>query len=334
MIRIGIMSFAHLHAEGYVQNIRAVSGAELVGAADDDAARGAHFADKLGVPLWTTYEDLLAHHLHGVIVCSENARHRALVEMAAHAGIHVLCEKPLATTLPDARAMLEACTRAGVILMTAFPMRFSPPLLEARRALDAGRLGNIACFAATNQGQNPRRHRDWFVNRKLAGGGAVIDHTVHLADVLRWYLASDVVEVYAQTTDLLPGGGGEVETGGLLLLTFANGAFATVDCSWSRPVSYPTWGGLTLDVVGERGAMSVDAFRQNLAIYPEDPPDISWRNWGSDANQTMMAEFVSAIRERRAPAVTGLDGYRALEVVAAAYESARTGQPVRLPLAD
>jgi len=332
VIRLGIMSVAHLHAEAYVENIRAIPGAELVGVADEDKTRGAHFARTLGVRLWPTYEDLLAQHLHGVIVCSENARHRALVEMAARTGIHVLCEKPLATTLADARAMVTACTQAGVSLMVALPMRFSAPLLEVRRALDAGRLGEIFCCTTTNQGQNPRRHRDWFVDKRLAGGGAVMDHTVHLVDALRWYLHSEVTEVYAQTTDLLPGGNGEVETGALILLTFANGVFATIDCSWSRPASYPTWGGLTVDLIGQHGVMRVDAFRQTLTIYPERSPGIHWEYWGSDANQGMIAEFVSAIQERRAPAVTGVDGVRALEVIVAAYESARTGWPVRLTM--
>jgi predicted dehydrogenase len=230
--------------------------------------------------------------------------------------------------------MLDACARAGVILMAAFPMRYSAPLLEARRALDDGRLGDIACCVGVNQGQNPRRHRGWFVQKSLAGGGAVMDHTVHLVDVLRWYLRSEVVEVYAQATGLLPGGDGEVETGGLLLLTFANRVFATVDCSWSRPASYPTWGGLALELVGARGAMFVDAFRQNLTVYPESSPVLSWRYWGSDSNRSMIADFISAIQQDRAPTVTGVDGYRALEVVLAAYESARSGRPVRLPLAE
>ncbi len=75
-------------------------------------------------------------------------------------------------------------------------------------------------------------------------------------------------------------------------------------------------------------------FAKNLTIYPDRSPTISLRNWGPDANQAMISEFVSAIRERRRPVVTGSDGYRALETVIAAYESAHTGQPVRLPLAN
>ncbi len=334
MIRLGLMSFAHVHAEAYVENIRGILDARIVGAADDDRSRGEHYASKLGVQGFPTYEDLLAQHLDGVIVCSENARHRDLVEMAARARVPVLCEKPLATTLSDARAMIEVCARAGVILMVAFPMRFSAPVVQARQAVDEGRVGQIACCVGTNQGQNPRRQRAWFVDKQLAGGGAVMDHTVHLVDLLRWYLRTEVAEVYAQTTGLLPGGNGQVETGGLILLTLANGLFASIDCSWSRPASYPTWGGLALELIGERGILRVDAFRQNLVLYPERSPAAQWQPWGSDPNQAMMAEFVSAIREHRDPAVTGTDGYRALEVILAAYESARTGQPVRLPAAD
>ena len=334
MIRLGLMSFAHVHAEAYVDNVRGMPDTQLVGAADDDRARGEHFAAKLGVQTFPSYADLLGQHLDGVIVCSENSRHRALVEMAAQAGVSVLCEKPLATTLADARAMIEACAGASVTLMVAFPMRFSAPLLQARHAVDEGRVGKIACCIGTNQGQNPRRHREWFVDKQLAGGGAVMDHTVHLVDILRWSLRTEVAEVYAQTTGLLPGGDEEVETGGLLLLTLANGLFASIDCSWSRPASYPTWGGLALELIGERGVLRVDAFRQNLVIYPQRSPAMQWQPWGSDANQAMMAEFVSAIREHRDPAVTGTDGYRALEVITAAYDSARTGQPVRLSVAD
>src|SRR2546428_744056 len=249
--------------------------------------------------------------------------------MAARAGVHVLCEKPLATTLTDAHAMLEACQQGGVSLMVALPMRFSAPLLEVRRVLDAKRLGEIFCCVSTNQGQNPRRHRDWFVDKRLAGGGAGMDHTGHLVDALRWDLRSEVAEGDAQTTDLLPGGNGDVETGGVILLTFANGVFATIDCSWSRPASYPTWGGLTVELIGQHGVMRVDAFRQNLTIYPERSPGIHWEYWGSDANQGMIGEFVSAIQERRAPAVAGGGGVWGPVVILAPDETSRTGRAGR-----
>ena len=88
--------------------------------------------------LYRSYEEMLATKPDGVVICSENSKHRPLVEMAAAAGVHVLCEKPIATTLDDAKSIISACERAGVVLMTAFPMRFSTPLVEVKQRLDAG----------------------------------------------------------------------------------------------------------------------------------------------------------------------------------------------------
>ena len=334
-MRLGIMSFAHLHAEAYTQNLRALPDVELIGFSDTDPARGRHFAELYGARWFETHEALLAEKPDGVIVCSENARHKELALMAAEAGAHVLCEKPLATTVEDARAIIEACRRAGVRLMTAFPMRFSAPVIEVKKALDAGTLGHVYGCSATNQGQLPRLHtaypRDWFVDKELAGGGAAADHIVHVADLLRWYLGSEVVEVYAEVNDVFYSREvSDVETGGLVMLTFANGTFATIDFSWSKPANYPTWGGLTMELVGENGLVTLDPFKQVAAVYHQQKSP-RWAYWGSDANQAMIAEFVAAIREGRQPAITGEDGLRAVEIVQAAYRSAEQGQPVRLP---
>jgi predicted dehydrogenase len=329
-MKIGIMSFAHLHAEAYIQNLRAIPGVELIGLADEDVARGQRYAQQFGAPFFPSYESLLAAMPAGVLVCSENSKHRHLVEMAAGAGVHMLSEKPLATSLEDAQAMIDACDRAGVKLMTAFPMRFSAPLSEVKARLDAGELGQVYCFNSTNQGELPKRHRAWFVDPKLAGGGAVLDHTVHLVDIMRWYLGSEVVEVYCQTNKIFHADEVEVETGGLLMLSFANGVFASIDCSWSKPDYYPTWGGLTFEMVTERGAVQVDAFKQNLTVYSQSLQRPVWAHWGSDSNQAMLEEFVASIREDRPPKVTGLDGYRALEVALAAYSSAQSGHPEHL----
>ncbi len=329
-MKIGIMSFAHHHAEAYIDNLRHAPGVELIGLADEDTQRGQHFAQVFHAPYFDSYRALLDARPEAVIVCSENSKHRPVVEMAAAARVHVLCEKPLATHTADSQAMVDACRQAGVKLMTAFPMRFSAPLLEVKARLDSGDLGQVFCVNATNQGEAPRHHRAWFVDKELAGGGALTDHVVHLVDILRWYLGSEVAEVYAQSNRMMHADTVEVETGGLVMLTFANGVFASIDCSWSKPHYYPTWGGLTFELVTERGAVIVDAFKQYLTIYSHSVGRAQWAPWGSDMNQAMIDEFVAAIREDRTPRVTGLDGHRAVEIVAAAYESAHSGQPVRL----
>jgi predicted dehydrogenase len=122
----------------------------------------------------------------------------------------------------------------------------------------------------------------------------------------------------------------DVETGALEMLTFENGVFATIDASWSRPPYWPTWGGLIFEMVTQRGAVVVDAFRQNLNVYRHEWQRSNWSYWGSDMNHAMVSEFASAIRENRPPNVTGMDGLRAVEATLAAYESDRMGQTVQV----
>ena len=332
-MRLAIMSFAHVHAEGYAHNLRHAPGVEFIGIADDNAERGREAAERHGTRFYESYAALLAERPDGVVICCENTRHRELVELAAAAGVNVLCEKPLATTVEDARAIIDACERAGVTLMTAFPMRFSAPAREVKQIVDGGTLGTIYGISSTNNGQCPYSERAWFVDKALSGGGAMSDHIVHLADLLRWYLDSEVVEVYAQSNHILYSEAApDVETGGLVSLLFDNGTFATIDCSWSKPLYYPTWGGLAMELVGEGGFTVMDAFKQNVTIYSAARGRAAYGYWGSDANQAMVNEFVAALRERRAPLVTGYDGLKASEIMAAAYRSAERGEPVRLPL--
>lgn len=330
MTRIGILSFAHHHGEAYISNLRRMEGVDLIGVADDDPMRGQTIAAQNQAQYFHTYEDLLEAKPDGVIICTENNRHRPLVEMAASRGIHILCEKPLATTLEDARAIVEACHRADVLLMTAFPMRFSAPLLEIKTRLDNGDFGEVYCFNATNQGELPTKYRAWFADPELAGGGAIMDHTVHLVDIMRWLTGSEVKTVYARSNRIIHADEVEVETGALEMLTFDNDMFATIDASWSRPQYWPTWGGLTFEMVTRRGAILVDAFRQNLNVYRHDWQRSNWAYWGSDMNHAMVGEFATAIRENRSPRVTGMDGLRAVEATLAAYESDRTGKTVQV----
>jgi predicted dehydrogenase len=330
MIKIGILSFAHHHGEAYISSLRRIDGVQLLGVADDDSARGQKIASQNEAHFFPSYEELFDAEPDGVIICTENNRHRPLVEMAASRGVHVLCEKPIATTLEDTRAIVDACEKAAVFLMTAFPMRFSAPLLEIKAGLDRGDFGEVYCFNATNQGELPTKHRAWFVDPELAGGGAIVDHTVHLVDIMRWFTGSEVETMYARSNKIFHADEVQVETGALEMLTFENDVFATIDASWSRPQYWPTWGGLTFEMVTQRGVVVVDAFRQNLNVYRHEWQRSNWAYWGSDMNHAMVSDFAAAIRENRQPRVTGLDGLRAVEATLAAYESDRTGQTVQV----
>jgi len=122
--RIGMISFAHMHAFSYLQVLLSMRDIELIGIADDDAERGRQVATDVGLPYLDS--EMLLEEADGVIVTTENVRHRENVLRAAQAGVDVMCEKPLATTMEDGREMISACREAGVQLMTAFPCRFAP----------------------------------------------------------------------------------------------------------------------------------------------------------------------------------------------------------------
>ena len=318
-LRIGVMSFAHVHTPGFVA-ILASMGCELVGA-DHDAERAAAAGQRYGIEIAPDYDALLDRDLDGVVICAENVYHRELTEKAAAAGAYALTEKPIATTLADGRAMIEVCRKAEVGLMMAFPMRFAPPIAQVVATAQAGRLGQVVAIAGTNPGSCPG---GWFAQPELSGGGCVVDHTVHVADLMCAITGSTPKDVYAQINSIITPEFG-IETGGLVSIGFTDATIGTIDCSWSRLPTYPTWGGVTLEVIGTDGVMVVDAFGEHAALYGDRA---TWLGYGADANRPMVAEFLASIREQRMPVPDGTDGLNASAIAIAAYESAARAETV------
>ncbi|MEM3019424.1 MAG: Gfo/Idh/MocA family oxidoreductase, partial [Candidatus Bathyarchaeia archaeon] len=210
-------------------------------------------------------------------------------------------------------------------------MRYSRPAMIVKELLDRGTIGRIRAIVGTNR----LRHFQggWFVKPELSGGGAIMDHTVHLADLMRWYTGSEVETVYTEIGTNIDRSL-RVEDCFLTLLDFRNGVMASIDGSWSRPESFYTWGDVTLEVLGTDGTILLDAFRQVaylcLAGEPKNP--YQWHQWGCDVDKEMVKDFLSCIREDREPRATGFDGRQGTEITLASYESAKTGRPIRLPL--
>jgi UDP-N-acetylglucosamine 3-dehydrogenase len=321
------MSFAHMHAGSYAAALAELPNAQIAGVADDDETRGKDMAARYGAAYFTSYQALLAAGVDAVVICTENARHRDMTLLAASAGKHVLCEKPLATNVVDAMAMIAACQQAGVQLMTAFPCRFHPAMLRVKAMVEEGRIGRILAIKGTNRGRNPG---GWFIELEKSGGGAVMDHTVHVADLIRWLTGAEVTEVYAEVDNLI--NHADFDDVGFLTLQLSDGTFGTLDASWSRPKTFPFWGDVTLEIVGESGVISMDMFAQNLVLYSDTHGGISWVNWGSNMDLGLVHAFVSAVESGSPVPVTGEDGLRTVEVVQAAYRAADRKQPVTLPL--
>ncbi|MCM3740609.1 Gfo/Idh/MocA family oxidoreductase [Oceanobacillus luteolus] len=322
-MKVGIISFAHGHAYSYANALTELDGVEILGIADENEERGRKAAAEFNTEYYADYEDLLNQPIEAVVITSENSKHYEHVVAAAKKGKHILCEKPLAHTAEAAQAIIDICKEHNVILQTAFPVRFSTPVVEAKRIIDSGDLGNIVAIKATNRGTNPG---GWFVDREKSGGGAVIDHTVHVVDIIRWYTGAEVKEVYAEIGNLISDY--DIDDCGQLTMEFDNNMFATLDCSWSRNDAYPTWGDVMLEIVGTRGTLSVDAFGQKTNLYNRD--GAHWDFWGDDMDRGLVEDFISSVREGKNPSITGEDGLKALSVAIAAYESSKKQVPVQV----
>jgi len=325
MIRVGMLSFAHMHAASYAECIGQIEGAEIAGVYDRDKARGRTMAQNFHTDFYDKLEVFFGADLDAVIVCSENSRHRELAVAAAEAGKHVLCEKPIATTVEDAEAIIAACEANDVKLQVAFPCRFLLAITRAKQIVDAGKLGRILAIKGTNHGTMPG---GWFTDKALAGGGAVMDHTVHVADLMRWFLGAEVTEVYAEVGNMIYDD--HFDDCGTLTMTFDNGVFATLDPSWSRNRAYPTWGDVTMAITGTEGVLCVDALNQKVMLYDAEEGTGREVCVADNMDLFLIRDFIECISQDRAPSITGRDGLEAMRVALAAYESGELHQPVTI----
>lgn len=328
-LRLAIISFEHHHAHAYVAAFDRVKGAELVAVSDDNPERLEQVkAQHSHVPaFYGDYVSMLDHaEIDGVIICSSNRDHLPIALECAKRGKHILCEKPLGPTVEQSQQIIDACAETGVTLMTAFPVRFSPSIQETRKMILGGDLGRVIGVTTSNHGQMPG---GWFVDKELSGGGALIDHTVHVADVLRWMLEDEVESVYAEADTRLHDHL-KVEDVGQIIMRFKKGTVVSLDTSWSRPKSFTIWGDVKMAFKGEKANVTLDCFPEQINHFDDRAMKHTGFNMGEDLDQLMVQEFIDAVQEKREPLVTGLDGLKAVEVAMAAYESVEKGAPVKL----
>lgn len=324
-MKIGIMSFAHMHAHSYARALKRIPDVELVSIFDEDIDRGLEVAETYGTTYFKSQKGFLAQDMDAVIICSENNRHKEMVINAAKASKDVLCEKPIATNIKDAKKMIEVCEQEEVILQIAYPVRFSTVMQELKTKIDQDVLGEIIAFRTTNRGQNPG---GWFIDREQSGGGAVIDHTVHMVDIMRWFLGKEVTRVesivdsYFHQID--------IDDTGILTLEFENGVIASHDASWSRFKEFPTWGDATIEVIGTKNTFKVDINKEHLRIFTPDHKSLTHASFGNNRDLGLLRDFIACVRERRNPSISGYDGLKSLEVALAAYESNKLKKEVLL----
>jgi 1,5-anhydro-D-fructose reductase (1,5-anhydro-D-mannitol-forming) len=296
-----------------------------------DLARAREYAAEHGIPVG--YGDLQAAladpRIEAVWVTSPHSLHLAHVLACARAGRHVLCEKPLATTVADARQMVTACEQAGVRLGTGFHLRHHPLHIEARRLVHEGRLGQVV-YASAEWSTSARADADlapWRADPVMSGGGVFTATGVHALDLLRYVLDDEIESVSAEAD--AGTAAGEVERALVCRLRFRRGTLATVRCF--RSVYAPA---NDLILEGSTGAIRVrhsleEQARGSIELEGVSAP-LRGVPAGTDLYALEVEAFATAIRERREPNASGLDGLRAVEATAAVYESVASGCTVRL----
>ena len=343
-VRVGLIGsqfISSIHAE----SLRPCAHAELAAIASPTPGHAAAFAKRFGIPRhFTDYRQLLAlQELDLVIVGAPNHLHCQIAVDAAAAGKHVVMEKPLCLNLAEADRMIEACRLANVKLMYAEELCFAPKYVRLKQLLDSGALGTPTLLKQSEKHDGPHAAHFWDVER--SGGGVTMDMGCHAIEFFRWLLGRPrITSVYAQMNTSVHGAKTRGDDNAILLLEFENGVVAMAEESWTK------LGGMDdrAEVHGSRGVAYADLLHGNaIETYSATGYDYAVEKGGSTVGWSHaiyeeawnygfpqeLAHFVDCVRHDRTPLVTGEDGRAVLEVIFAAYESARAGRKVSLPFA-
>lgn len=297
---------------------KSVPGVEIVAVVDTDTARAQATAGELGARAFDSVGSMLDKvRPDAVDICTPPVAHRAPAEAALAAGVHVLCEKPLADTPGDARVIVDAAESAGKLLMTAFCHRFHPPVARLKQLIDEGRLGRIGMFRNRFAGPFAGIEDVWFSKPEISGGGCLMDTSVHSVDCFR-YLVGEVVRAEGAGLTLNPKLAPGVEDTAAMMLVAESGAIGIIESSWTLQ------GGVNVvEIYGTEGVAYIhywDGFTsryktKDMAGFEPLPED-------GDRFVGELSHFAAAATGQCPLGVTGHDGLRAVEIIYEAYASA------------
>ncbi len=326
----GLIGASTIAREWMIDAIRAQPGGEIAAVLSSDAERGRRFAAENGIAAsYTRLDDLLADpKVDAVYISTTNELHCPQTLSAAAASKHVLCEKPLALTLTDARRMVAACREAGVVMGTNHHLRNAATHRAMREAIKAGRIGKPVAARVFHAVYLPPHLQGWRIDKPEAGGGVVLDITVHDADTLRFVLDDEPIEVVAleQSVGFAKPG---LEDGAMAVIRFGSGLVAQIHDAFTVPYAgtgFEVHGGegslMARDVMIQRPGGEVQLRTQSgVETLPIEHEHLYAR---------ALRHFHAAIRGEGEPAATGEDGVRSLALALAVQKSARESRRVAL----
>lgn len=302
--------------------------AKLVAVCDADQERAEEYGAKYGVTAYTDYGQLLANpDIDVVCLCTPSGMHAEQTILAAEAGKHIVCEKPMAIQLHDVERVIEACDVFGVKLATIFPRRMSPTSRFVKQLIEDGRLGKLSLCSGYVKFYRDQAYYDsagWRGTWAMDGGGAMMNQGIHTIDLLQW-LAGPVVSLHGYSSNVLRDI--EVEDTAVVSLRFESGALGSIEATttaYKQPDHQISLHGdkgtlvltgdaiTTLELVGEKSEIPVfEPFR----VVP-------------DGHAAQLRDMALAVLHNRRPVVTGRDGKHSLEIILATYESMRSHREI------
>jgi len=333
-INVGIVGMGwpgREHLKGYKQ----CANTEVVALCDMNTELAQQQADEHGVAaVYADHKKMLKEAgIDAVSVCLPNFLHAPIGLDALRAGKHVICEKPPALNAGEARRMAAAAKAGGLTLQYALSQRFVGANKLAKDYIDKGELGDIYFARAVYHRRRgiPLGTQSWFVNKKLSGGGALIDIGVHALDAAWWLMGTPKPvsvsgNAYQQFKHVVPKGTQfDVDDSAFGLIKFDNGATLILECSWA--LNLPSRS--AIQIAGTKGGVELNPLKiyveregVQLDVTPEVP--------GGDVFAGQMGHFIECIQTNKTPLMSGEQGVQLMQMLDAIYKSSASGKEVRI----
>jgi 1,5-anhydro-D-fructose reductase (1,5-anhydro-D-mannitol-forming) len=326
-VKWGLIGASTIARQFMISAIRAQPNSEIAAVMSSSPERATSYAKENSIPLAvSTLDELLGSDIDAVYISTTNELHLEQTLAAIKAGKHVLCEKPLALTSAEAHRMVAAAKAAGIVLGTNHHLRNAGSHRAMREAIAAGRIGKPIAARVFHSVYLPENLQGWRITRPDAGGGVVLDITVHDADTLRFVLGDDPLEVSAFTQTAGMAGGG-LEDGAMCIWRFRSGVIAQ-----SHEGFTTRFAGTGFEVHGSEGSLiAKDVMTQKpigsvLLRTAKGEEELSFDR--EDLYTRSLRQFHAAIHGEGQPSATGEDGVWSLTSAEAALQSARSGKSV------
>jgi myo-inositol 2-dehydrogenase/D-chiro-inositol 1-dehydrogenase len=344
-VKVGIIG-SQFEADIHAASFKIASeGAEVVAVASPTPGNAATLAKRYGIPrVFTDYREMLKERdIEMVALATPNGLHAQMTEDCARAGKHVVCEKPLAMTVEQCERMIHVTKQAGVLLLYAEELFFTPKYRKAKEMADDGAFGRIHLIKQSEKHFGP--HSAWFWDVDQCGGGALMDLGCHGIAFCYWFLGRPAIQsVYCQMGTYVHADKTLAEDEACCILEFEGGTVGIVEDSWGRR------GGMDdrIEVYGSEGVTYANLHMGNaLPTYSENgygyavekaPSTKGWSYpvfeelWNYGFPQEM-AHFARCVRGKEEPQATGNDGLVVMKALYAAYASAGEGRKIQMPFA-